>query len=204
MNAAPKTPSATSAFSVGLQYEVEGAIHEAGHAIMYAPLGLPFHSVTVAPDEEEGSAGMVRSVPKGMPGRLLSLHHQGAWRYAVASAAGRAATDLRNQLIPEDPIMHFPESDIHDLENIREYAAQLKIANSEEWCDTIAAQVRHMLGEPYVWTAVDELAYELLMSGGDYEIPAKHVRSILREAKKARALQQVRCDYIENVNRRPA
>lgn len=49
-------PSAPSAFTLALHYEVETALHEAGHTIMYALLDLP-HIVTIEPDEEEVSAG---------------------------------------------------------------------------------------------------------------------------------------------------
>jgi hypothetical protein len=169
---------ATADRMVGMHFFEEGAYHEAGHAIMYALFGLPFHSVTIEPDEAVGNAGQVRSVPKGKPGRRLNLDYLMAWKYATITAAGRAATDVRNEKHPEDKLMHFPESDIHDLAEIRGYA--IFVVNQDGWIAGVADQARKMIRD--VWPAVETLAQELMMSDGE-DIPAKRVRKILRESR---------------------
>jgi hypothetical protein len=119
-------------FSLPLAYATEGTYHEAGHAIMYAYLRLPFYSVTIKSDAEGGHTGKLRTVPRGKPYPVVQTNRRGRANRAIATAAGRVATDIHEE---KDPSMiRFEESDREDQEQIRRIGVTCG-ENMDDWFD---------------------------------------------------------------------
>lgn len=164
---------------IAIHYLFEGAYHEAGHAIMYAYLKVPFHSVTIATNKEGGTAGLVREVPNGAPARMVNVRLD-----AIISAAGPAATDLYDEFHPDYPLKRWEESDRQDREHVQHLGTKFEFPHPDHLWTFMLGEASDNLRIPYVWAAVEELAQALLRSGGEHEIPAKAVRLILRNAKR--------------------
>jgi hypothetical protein len=165
-----------------LHIHEETAYHEAGHAIMAAFWSIPFHSVALELDFEAGTAGSLRSVAPGKPWNPKPMDHQRTWKQAVVAAAGRAATNLRNERHPKDKLMHFSDADKSDLAEILDYADQFKMPDPDRWRVFVSNSARDILARPDVWSAVEVLAGEL-MQNGEKAISSRRVRKILREAR---------------------
>jgi hypothetical protein len=160
-----------------LDYAFDGNYHEAGHAIVRAYLGMPFISVTVQVVEGV-HAGYTDVVPS------MTTTYQESISVAMFTAAGRVATDIYTELNPE--MTRFHDSDRADQQAIDAQAQQIRTElgiDPEEWKAAIVARTAAILRIPYVWAAVEELAWQLLETEGEYAIPAKEVYRILRKAK---------------------
>jgi hypothetical protein len=161
-----------------LDYAFEGAYHEAGHAIVRAYLKKPFVYVTV--EMVPGvHAGYTHVVPH--PTRS----YQDFIGVAMFAAAGRLATDIYMESSPG--MTRWNESDREDQKSIDAQAWQMYATlglDPERWKADIVTRTAAVLRIPYVWEAVEELASQLIESGGEYAILAKQVRRILRKAKE--------------------
>jgi hypothetical protein len=160
-----------------LDYAFEGAYHEAGHAIVRAYLQMPFVSVTV--EMVEGvHAGYTDVVPR------ITTTYQDFIDVTMFAAAGRVATDILAESSPGTT--RFDVSDREDQQYIDAHAQQMHSrlgVDPEQWKAGIVAHTEAILRTPYVWEAVEELAWQLLETEGEYAIPAKQVHRILRKAK---------------------
>jgi hypothetical protein len=165
-----------------IDYACEGCYHEAGHAIVRAYLRMPLVSVTI--EFVEGvHAGYTDVVPR----------HTTTYRDfiggAMFAAAGRVATDIYAESNPG--LTRFDKSDGQDQEFIAAKAEQIRTklgVDPERWKAGIVARTDTILRIPYVWEAVEELAWQLSETEGAYAIPARQVRRILRKAKEKAAV----------------
>jgi hypothetical protein len=160
-----------------IDFAWEGAYHEAGHAMMHAYLKMPFVSVTV-----EYVPGVHAVYTHVVPRRTTSSEN--FIKNAMYTAAGRVATDIYAE--SDHGMTRWEESDVEDQRSIDAQAWQMcahRGLNPYEWKAGIYASSRATFRIPYVWAAVEELAWQLLESAGEYAIPAKDVRRILRKAK---------------------
>jgi hypothetical protein len=159
-------------------YEYEGFYHEAGHAIVRACLQMPFISVTV--EEVPGvHAGYTDVVPR------ITSTFRDFINIAMFTAAGRVATDIFAALNPGQT--RFEDSDRDDRSFLSLQAHQMRYwtgVDPDQWEKDMVERTEAILRIPYVWAAVENLAWELLQTEGTYAIPAKQVRKILRQAKK--------------------
>jgi hypothetical protein len=165
-----------------LDYAFDGAYHEAGHAIVRAYLRMPFVSVTVQMVEGV-HAGFTDVVPRRTTTQRDFID------LATFSAAGRLATDIYTELNPG--MTRFHDSDREDQKAIGAQAQQMRTnlgVDPEQWKAGIVARTDAILRIPYVWEAVEEVARQLIDSGGEYAIPARQVRRILRQAKEEGAM----------------
>jgi hypothetical protein len=170
--------SSESGRDPGIDYAFEGAYHEAGHAIVRAYLGMPFVRVTV-----EMVPGVHAGYTHVIPHIITS--DEDFIGAAMFAAAGRLAMDIHAELNPE--ITRWNESDREDQKSIDAQAWQMYATRGldpEQWKADIVARTAKVLRIPYVWEAVEELAWQLIESGGEYAILAKQVRRILRKAKE--------------------
>jgi hypothetical protein len=165
-----------------IDYACEGCYHEAGHAIVRAYLQMPFVSVTI--EFVEGvHAGFTDAIPR------FTTTYQDFIAGAMFAAAGRVATDIYAESNPG--MTRFDESDGPDQEFIDAKALQIRTTlgvDPEQWKAGIVARTEAILRTPYVWEAVEELAWQLSETEGAYAIPARQVRKILRKAKEKAAV----------------
>jgi hypothetical protein len=161
-----------------LDYLFDGYYHEAGHATARAYLGMPFVNVTVemVPGVHAGCTDVVPRITR----TYLEFIN-----VAIFTVGGRVATDIYTELNPE--MTRFQDSDRTDQQSIDAQAQHVRTyfgLDPERWKAGIVARTKAILRIPYVWAAVEELAWQLLETGGEYAIPARQVRRILRQAKK--------------------
>jgi hypothetical protein len=159
-------------------YAIEGCYHEAGHAIVRAYLRMPLVSVTI-----EFVPGVHAGYTDVLPRHTTS--YQDFIGAAMFAAGGRVATDMYGESNPG--MTRFDESDRDDQESIDAKAHQIRTKlglDPDLWKAGIVARTEAILRTPHVWEAVEELSWQLQETGGEYAIPAKQVRRILRKAKE--------------------
>jgi hypothetical protein len=153
------------------------AHHEAGHAIVMAWLKLPFDDVTIEEDEERGTAGHATLLP--------GTYRRDYTDSAIGCAAGQAATNLHEEF-RGSPFFDWDNSgDNNQIRILGMLAGCLTPDDQRGWFNYVRRYAESILRIPYVWAAVEELASRSVESGGEWEIPAKEVRRILRTCKKA-------------------
>lgn len=160
-------------------------IHEAGHAVIRAWLGLPFEYVTVKSDVVAGSAGHVL-IPPGM----LQHNHMDEM---IAAAAGKAAMDLLSELSRNEyPLLTWESSgsdrDLNRIEALACFVEAITTAadDPEQYivdprCVSYVLKcAMNILRILYVWRTVEVLV-DRLLSDPDIAILAKEVHRILVE-----------------------
>jgi ATP-dependent Zn protease len=130
------------------------AYHEAGHAVTYCLLGIPFSHTTIAPPEEAGCSGITVTIPKD------DLSRQEICDEMVVLASGIMAVTF---MPGWNPGLHdfYPVAGADDdLEQIRKYAGHLT-TDEKEYIDLVD-QAHELLGTPTHRAAVKRVAEALL------------------------------------------
>jgi hypothetical protein len=141
---------------------------------------LRHYSTSILPGQDvPRKAGYTHVVPH------TTRSYQDFIGVAMFAAAGRVATNIYMDLSPG--MRRWNESDREDQKSIDAQAWQMYATlglDPERWKAGIVARTAAVLRIPYVWEAVEVLAWQLLETGGEYAIPAKQVRRIFRKAKE--------------------
>lgn len=161
------------------------AIHEAGHAVVGAYLGVALSSVTIKPDFGEGRSWGQAVISPTAKLDEMSWSEQGRCKIAMMALAGQAADEL-----------FYPGMSVWKGKYLRVryfsdrglvWRASGFIATSEadlklekEWVERRLAKVREIVRIPYVRAAIRVVAEDLLQST---TLPHKHVIRALRDCR---------------------
>lgn len=161
------------------------AYHEAGHAVAYVRLSLPFTSATIVPDAQGGSAGGARGAPfhpvgsglktldrlekeiiVALAGPLAQRRHTGRNDHVGAVKDWRRAAEFAFRRFGERPEPGQPRGDLEDV--VAAYLRYLEL------------QTERAVASPSWWSAIEVVAAALLERG---TLSGRQVRGILREAE---------------------
>jgi hypothetical protein len=151
------------------------AVHEAGHAVVAAYLGVPVERVQLSSywvdplsifRQSDFSGGGVSY----LPGETLQLTE-----HAIISAASRIAVDT---LI--HPGAHPERAYSDDEDCLREIAAELEVPDFQKWRLVILERAREIVATASVRAAILRVADDLMLAPPETGLTGEHVREVLR------------------------
>lgn len=153
------------------------AVHEAGHAVVAAYLGVPvdrarLRSYGMIVRDGDLSGGSVTYLPSETP--MIAER-------AVVSAAARVAVD---ELIRPGAQPELAYSDDDDY--LKEIAGELGITDFQQWHRSVMESAREIVSMEHVRAAIRRVASDLQAAPLEDGLTGEHVREVLRACEMAK------------------